>query len=307
MVRCTPSRSTLSTLPLLLALAACDRAPIDWNDAAERNVVVPPATAGHPFPDATADSVLDANLRAAIGDSARASGDTLAEPPADLVARLGPPCPGSVRVRAGAGTERAATWWVQRNATRSSVELVASRSPDGGATWTQPVPVDTLDAASLGCAYAPPALTVDARNGYAHIAYALQAPEGTGVFYAHRMDPRGPFEPPKVVIYGDHPTTASVASAGDIVLVAYEDPNTGGRPYVSLALSRTAGHSFGERFIVSSGSASAERPRVTIRNGLVAVGWVERSNPVALAPTDDPNRPDQGAGRVVVVRVGRLR
>ena len=94
---------------------------------------------------------------------------------------------------------------------------------------------------------------------------------------------------------------------GDLVLVAYEDPNTGGRPYVSLAVSRTAGHSFDERFVVSSAASSAERPRVAMRGRSVAVGWIERSNPVALAPTDDPNRPDQGSGRVVVVRVGRLR
>jgi hypothetical protein len=291
---------------VLVALAACSRDPITWNDAAERHIVVPAATAASPSPDATADSILQATLRAAVGDSSAPRDSTVPGPAADVVAASGMVCPGTLRTSVGPGAERAATWWAQR-ADRPTVELLASRSADRGATWTAPVRVDTLDAAGSGCAYAPPALAVDARNGYAHIAYGLQAPEGTGVFYAHRMDPRGPFEPPKVIIYGDRATAASVASAGDLVVVAYEDPNTGGRPFVSVALSRTAGHSFDERFAVSSGGASAERPRVVIRNGTIAVGWVERTSPRVLSPTDDPNRPDQGSGRIVVVRVGRLR
>jgi hypothetical protein len=267
---------------------------------------VPPASAAEPNPDATADSLLQATLRAALGDSTARSDSTLAGPSPAVLEAAGGLCAGTLRTVAGPGTERAATWWAQRPG-RPSVELLASRSPDAGATWTPAVPVDTLDAADAGCAYAPPALSVDARNGYAHVAYGLQAPEGTGVFYAHRMDPRGPFERPQVIIYGDRATSATVASAGDLVVVAYEDPNTGGRPYVSLALSRTAGHSFAERFAVSSAAASAERPRVAIRGDTIAVGWIELTNPRALGPTDDPNRPAQGSGRIVAVRVGRLR
>lgn len=305
MARRTPVSLSLSLA--LVTLLACERQPIVWNEALERHVVVPPPTPDRPSADATADSLLQIALRAALGDAATAADTTAAAPPADVLARVGAPCPGSLRLSAGPGTERAATWWAQRTTSAASVALVASRSADGGAHWTDPVDVDTLDTAAGGCAYAPPSLAVDARNGYAHVAYGLRAPEGTGIFYAHRMDPRGPFERPQVVLYGDHPTSASVASAGDLVLVAYEDPNTGGRPYVSLAVSRTAGHSFDERVVVSSGSSSAERPRVAIRSGTIAVGWIERTNPVALSPTDDPDRPDQGSGRVVIVRVGRLR
>ncbi|HET7458423.1 MAG TPA: hypothetical protein VFJ74_12305, partial [Gemmatimonadaceae bacterium] len=112
----------------------------------------------------------------------------------------------------------------------------------------------------------------------------LEAPEGPGVFYAHLMDPRARFEPPAVIVYGRTPAHASVASLGDVVAVAYEDPNRD-RPQVDLALSRTAGHAFEERAIdVSSGDVEARDPLVTLAPaGLVTVRWTERGGPDAPA------------------------
>ncbi|WP_348246247.1 hypothetical protein, partial [Salmonella enterica] len=81
---------------------------------------------------------------------------------------------------------------------------------------------------------------------------------------------RAAFEPPQVIVYGARPATTSVVSAGDLVLVAYEDPNTGGRPFISVAVSRTAGHTWAERFAASEGSMSAERPLVRVRGDDVA-------------------------------------
>jgi hypothetical protein len=295
------------TPTLLLAalgpLTACDREPVDWNDAAERSARVPPPppSAAHPSPDAAADSILRATLRAAVGD-------TSAEPvlpglPPDVLGARGVPCPTSIRAAAGRGGERDGAWWAVRP--DSSASLLVARTPDGGARWLPALAVDTLDRAVTGCARPAPAVAVDAANGYLHVAYSLVAPEGTGVFYAHRMGPDVPFERPQVITYGDHVTPTSVASAGDLVVVAYEDPNTGGRPYVSIAISRTAGHSWDERLTVSSSSASALRPLVALRGRTIAVGWVEQTPPRVLASTDDANTA-AGASQVVV-RVGRIR
>jgi hypothetical protein len=121
------------------------------------------------------------------------------------------------------------------------------------------------------------------------------------------MDPRAPFEPPQVIVYGDRPAATSIVSDGDRVLVAYEDPNTGGRPFISLALSRTAGHTWAERFAASEGSMSAERPRVALRSRDVLLGWVERTAPRELVTTEDPRAATTPFPTGVVVRAGRLR
>jgi hypothetical protein len=295
-------------VPLALcALSACDRAPIVWDAAADRRVLLPATTPAASL-DATSDSVLRATVAAAIGSvvPSAATDASLAGPPPEIATALGPLCPGTLRTVAGRGLARVSTWWAVHPGT-AAVRLVASHSADGAAHWSPPVVVDSLDRAGAGCAYAPPAVDMDTVNGYAHVAYGLTAPEGTGVFYAHRMDPRGPFERPQVIMYGDRPTLTSIASEGDLVVVAYEDPNTGGRPYVAVALSRTAGHSFDERFTGSSTSMGAERPQVALRGRTVVVGWVERTTPASFASSGTPEDIADAARRVVVVRTGHLR
>lgn len=302
------SRRCRVSLVLVAALAACQQDPIAWSDAAERRLPMPPTGAATADPVVAADSLVRRTLRAALDATAPRAADTAAgaavpAPPADPAGRA---CPASVRVAAGRGAERAAVWWSLR-ADRSAV-LLASRSTDGGATWDAPVSVDTLDRGEAGCDRPAPSVAVDATNGFVHVAYSLAGPEGRGVFYAHRMDPRAPFEVPQVVVYGDRPAATGVASDGDVVVVAYEDPNTGGRPYVSLALSRTAGHTFDARFAASEGSStSAERPAVAVRGRTVAVGWTEHPAPRRLTTDDDPRSATDPMPGGVVVRVGRLR
>jgi hypothetical protein len=122
------------------------------------------------------------------------------------------------------------------------------------------------------------------------------------------MDPRAPFEIPQVIVYGDRPAHTAVASEGDRVVVAYEDPNTGGRPFVSLALSRTGGHTWDERFAASEGgSMAAERPVVAVRGPRVALAWVERNAPRELVGTDDPRTATAAVPNGVVARLGRFR
>jgi len=295
------SRATLSAAALL-PLMACDRDPVVWNEAAEQHALVPPAPAAAVAPDAAADSVLDAMLRRTVREVADSTRRAVSLPPAVLDGG-GTGCLTTVRVAAGKGAERDAAWWAARP--NGSAVLLASHSADGGAHWDPPARVDTLDVATSGCDRPAPAVTVDTVNGYVHVAYSITAPEGIGVFYAHRMGPTMPFERPLVIVYGDRVTRASVASAGDLVAVAYEDPNTGGKPYVSLALSRTAGHSWDERFAVSGDDESAERPRVALRGREVAVGWMVPNAARSLTALDEA--PGKGAGGVVVVRVGRVR
>jgi hypothetical protein len=89
------------------------------------------------------------------------------------------------------------------------------------------------------------------------------------------MDPRASFEPPIAIMYGDRLGATRVAAAGDVVAVAYEDPNSA-RGRVSLAVSRTAGHLFEERMMASGTSGDARDPYVVVRGRAIVEGWSEQ-------------------------------
>jgi hypothetical protein len=201
-------------------------------------------------------------------------------PPPDSVGLVR--CRGSFAVAVARRSDTYGVWWALRP--DSSALLMAAYSSDSGRSWARTTPVDTLDRSARGCARPAPALAADRVNGSAHVVYWLEAPEGPGVFYAHHRDPRARFEPAAVIVYGRSPAAASVASMGDVVAVAYEDPNRD-RPQVQLALSRTAGHLFEERALdVSGGDVEARDPRVTLGpGGRITVSWTERGGPDAPA------------------------
>ena len=233
---------------VVLALAACDAPPVTWDPRR-------PATGA---------------------DSASVLGGLAALPDSAGLRR----CERSVGASFGRGGDAYAVWWAVRP--DSSALLLAAYSPDSGRSWARVHAVDTLDRSGRGCARPRPAIAADRVNGFAHVVYWLEAPEGPGVFYAHLMDPRARFEPPAVIVYGRTPAAASVASSGDMVAVAYEDPNRD-RPQVELALSRTAGHLFEERALdVSGGDVEARDPRVALApGGRLTVRWTERGGPDA--------------------------
>ena len=199
-------------------------------------------------------------------------------------------CPGSLRT-VQSGPDVYGAWWEVRD--DSSSVLMVGRSTDAGKSWGIVQQADTLDRSRSGCTRPPPAIAADSSTNYVDIAYFMEAIEGPGIFFTHSMDARqlgsgdGIFHAPVPVVYGDQPANVSVAARGDELVVAYEDPN-GERSMVGLALSRTMGHIFEQRMIVSMPDLPARAPQVALRGDSVVVQWLER-----------PDSADTG-GRVAV-------
>ena len=233
----------------LAVLAACSPSPVQW--ATDRTVQVSGApelltSDGAPAPD----------------------------PLAPLRARMVPPtvaCAGSLRIARSAGIIFA-TWWSPR--ADSSALLASSSTKDEGATWTAVAPVDTSDRGTTGCVRTPPSIAADAASGYVHVSYAMHAVEGPGIFFAHSMDGGATFHAPVAIVYGGLGRT-SVAAAGDLVAVAFEDPNSR-TPRIGLALSGTMGHIFEDRLLpVSDDNGAATNPLVAVRQRRLSIAWQE--------------------------------
>ena len=261
-----PRRRSLPAVLLLVVVAgsvACEPVVAAWTGAPEER------SAPLPSPAVLTDSVAEGPWPV---DSAR--------------------CPGSLRAATDAEGIPVAVWW--RLVAPRQVHLVASwrnRPMAEAGQWTAALPIDTVDRGPrdaqgmddgrFACGYPSPGVTVDRVNGYVHVAYPLIGPEGTGIFYAHQMDRRAAFEPPVAILYGERVGIARVASDGEVVAVAYEEPNARLRAQVGVAISRTAGHLFEVRLIASEGDRPAREPQVQVAGRSVTVGWSDR----AAAPT----------------------
>jgi hypothetical protein len=235
----------LLSLVLFSGLAACNRSPIIWEDAAFLPRDSVPAIVPR-------DSTRQVRARV----EARLQRDSLCGVVENI---LGP-----VRYRAGWRTD--------------GQGLLASRSADGGVSWDEPVVVDTRGSRRHACRR--PAIFADTTNGYLHLSYFLDLEGSSGVYYTHSMRAdklaatgEGMFESPRAIVYGGPGVGApSVASRGDTVVVAYEDPNSP-RSTIMLALSTTAGHSFDYRERVSPEGGRAARPTVRLLAGKIEVVW----------------------------------
>lgn len=201
-------------------------------------------------------------------------------------------CPGSVRAARLDDGSLAATWWSARR--DSSALLLAAVSVDGGATWHPIARVDTADVGGTGCDRPPPAIAANA--GFLHIAYAMRAAEGVGIFYAHSMNGGKTYEAPVTILYGDRLTRAAIAADKGTVAVAYEDPS-GTTPQIGLAISRDWGHIFRDRARGSTGVGAATNPQVAVVGREVAVSWL-------VGAGGGGGNSDARATRIV--RVGRL-
>ena len=90
------------------------------------------------------------------------------------------------------------------------------------------------------------------------------------------MDGGASFHSPVAIVYGDGPGRTSVAAAGDVVAVAFEDPNSR-TPRIGLALSATMGHIFEERLLpVSDDNGAATHPLVAVQQHRLSVAWQEQ-------------------------------
>jgi hypothetical protein len=193
----------------------------------------------------------------------------------------GPICAGSLEIAAARRT-LFAVWWAPRP--DSGARLLAARSADGGHSWSVPAPVDTTDAGVAGCRREPAAIAADSTSGYVHVTYALQAAEGPGLFFSHSMDGGVTFHTPVPILYGDRLGRTSVAADGDLVVVAFEDPNST-TPRIGLALSRTMGHIFEHRILpVSDDNGIATHPLAAVHGRRIAVAW-EAGPPDASSTT----------------------
>ena len=159
--------------------------------------------------------------------------------------------------------------------------------------------VDTADRGANGCRRPAASVAADAATGYVHVAYALVAPGAPGVFFAHSMPGHFMFHAPVPIVYGERPGRTSVAASGDVVAVAYEDPNAA-EPRVGLALSRTLGHTFEHRVAASTGVGAAVEPRVALAGGTVAVAWRQGRSVRGLIGDA------ASAGGLTMVRLGEL-
>jgi hypothetical protein len=237
-------------LVLAVIAAACSPDPVQWRPERRSDAPLPPG----------------ARLVLAAGDApAIAAAWTPPSPPAGALT-----CPGLWSATRALADTAYIAWWALRP--DSSAALVVARSGDAGRHWDPAVTADSSDRGRTGCRRLAPAISADSLNGFVHVVYFMQAPEGPGLFFTHSMDGGAMFHAPVAIVYGERVSAGAVASRGDTVAVAYENPNAA-VPQVWLALSRSQGHIFDHRLGVSSASARGERPAVVIRDGRVAVAW----------------------------------
>lgn len=301
-------RPVVAIAALLLTACTLDAPPLDWSDA--RTVVgvrsdTTPAvrpdgrlaigdTLGRtPAADAAEHGATrSANTpaldhaamghttvdHAAMGHATAAAGGDVA--PAAPIA--GEPTPTNSCGLRRATDARGITWavWWRVRPDQSAVLEVAQGAPGDTARWVRRLVVDTLDRATSGCERPAPAIAVDSVNGYVHVAWWSQAVEGPGLFYAHLMDPRASaFEPATALVYGEVAARVAIASRGDTLAIAYEDPNSQ-RGKIALHVSLTAGHVFEQvaRLVrVNPGQQPASDPRVALGGGRLWLAWKETS------------------------------
>ena len=240
---CTGVKSTMMKrcLLALLGLTACVNEPVDWGDVSYRQ-----SRLGDPI---AISAIRDADLPQVPGTVGA--------------------CTLTVVVYGGQDLFRA--WWAVRS--DSNGVLAMQRSPDSGRSWQAPVEVDDRDRGARGCRRPRPGISYDSASKYVYLAYFIDTPDGSGVFFAHSMDEGKMFHSPVPVVYGNYPARASVAGHGDSVVVVFEDPNAG-TPRLGYVLSHTTGHIFDQRAQVTPEEVRAIWPWVSLEGNRIGVWWL---------------------------------
>ena len=190
-------------------------------------------------------------------------------------------CPASVRATR-AGKAILAAWWSVRD--DSSGVLLVAQSNDSGKSWNAPVIADSTDQSVRGCGRPAPAIAADSASGYIHVAYFAEPMRGRGIFFAHSMDSGRTFHSPVPIVFGDSPAFVSIASEGDRVAVAYDDPNSV-QPAIGIALSNTMGHIFRPGQPISNASERAKQPSVELSGDRIRVWWSDYSDDPRVSAT----------------------
>ena len=238
-------------LSLALLLAACVHEPVEWGNVSYR--------------------------QSQLGDPDTRSGVMSAKMP--VIAGIGATCIGSIRT-AGNASELFRVWWSSRS--DSNVVLWMQRSGDQGRTWQAPVEVESRDRGRRACDRPAPGIFYDPSSGYVHLVYFIEGSDGAGVFFAHSMDQGGMFHSPVPVVYGNSPSSASVAAHGDSVVVVFEDPNST-RPTIGIVLSHVTGHIFDQRAQVTPDDVLAIAPWVAVDHNRIRVWWKTPDDSVGRA------------------------
>ena len=240
---CTGVKSTMMKrcLLALLGLTACVNEPVDWGDVSYRQ-----SRLGDPI---AISAIRDADLPQVPGTVGA--------------------CTLTVVVYGGQDLFRA--WWAVRS--DSNGVLAMQRSPDSGRSWQAPVEVDDRDRGARGCRRPRPGISYDSASKYVYLAYFIDTPDGSGVFFAHSMDQGKMFHSPVPVVYGNHPARASVAGHGDSVVVVFEAPNAM-TPSLGYVLSHTTGHIFDQRAQVTPEEVRAIWPWVSLEGNRIGVWWL---------------------------------
>jgi hypothetical protein len=103
------------------------------------------------------------------------------------------------------------------------------------------------------------------------------------------MDGGHTFHAPVPIIFGDNPGFVAVASDGDRVAVAYDDPNSA-QPTIGVALSSTMGHLFQPGQTVSTESEHAKQPTVELRGDTIRVWWSDYAADPRISATRNAYR-----------------
>lgn len=228
----------------LVVLMACKGDPVEWGD---------PVYAGPPQP-------VEFTRPPNIADASA--------------------CPVSFRIASNAHFRYAVWWHIEPD---SSALLMVARSRNG-TDWSTRVVADSTDHSARGCGRPAPAIAADSASGYVHLAYFIETAAGPGIFFSHSMDTASTFHAPVPIVFGPKPSRVSVASHGDRVAVAYEDPNAQ-QPLIGIALSKTMGHIFENRMQATTDNGRAMQPIVRVDGDSIRLWWSRYSADPAISAT----------------------
>ncbi len=181
-------------------------------------------------------------------------------------------------------------------------DVVVMRSPDGGATWNEPVRPREDGWVFGGCPHAGPSLEID-QAGVVHIAWWTGKPGEAGVYYARSADAGKTFEATPIAV-GEKAAPAHVQLAvGDFGTVVGWDDGLSQSPRILLRTAAPGG-SFGPEIQLSQGGA-ATYPVFAVLRDTLQVAWSQKATEVYRA--DEAARPNMDDPKSVMSlpRVGQ--